>query len=110
MTPFITELTISTDTDAYRAVRQYWTEKVIHAANIASKSSESNLHRDYINQYNLKIISPFKQWLATQGVSIRDNKDSTIIYGVDSYNVACGVDQLEFDTEADLVAFLLRWS
>lgn len=103
-------LTLSTDTAAYRSLREYWLELSRDSTISSTKSSGSNIPRDYTNQYNLKIISPFKQWLATHGISIRDNKDSTIIYGVDSYNVACGTDELEFDTEANMVAFLLRWS
>lgn len=107
------DLTLSTDTPAYRAIREYWSKsRSIETTATIERGDRLALNSvgDSIKEYNLTIVLPFNKWLATQGASIRNNKDNTRTYGVDSYNVACGTDELEFDTEANMVAFLLRWS
>ena len=92
---------LSTNSDSYIGARKWWSSYSIDVV----KPVYSDIS---LGNWQVMIVKPFRDWLATQGCRIVEHGDSEC--AVDSYNVAVGIDELEFETEMDRTAFLLRWS
>ena len=102
MTTNTPSLTVSTETPAYFNARAYWAKLRIDTV--------SWMDRDFHNEYATAVVAPFHAWLAEQGAVIVSRRSADYTYGVDSYDVAIGHDVLQFDSDAEQVMFLIRWT
>lgn len=88
---------ISTNSKSYRNARNWHWDNFI------------NLRPDTIIDVQNELVEPFDQWLAEQGAVIdRSRKPGGV--GVDNYDVAIGIDWIEFENDADATVFLLKWT
>lgn len=100
------ELMIDTDSVYYRNARMHYTVDRLEEIEYHAQ----RCYRKPMEEYRNSVALPFYQWLESQNCQLVDCKDPERTYGVDSYNVAMGIDKLEFKTEKDMSIFLLRWS
>ena len=99
---------IETDSAAYLNARQYWFNNHRHQDN--GQLSKTNTYYRARYDYYQTVVKPFREWLSSQGCQIETDRVYGLQYGVDSYEVAVGVDYLKFDSEQDYTMFLLKWS
>jgi hypothetical protein len=109
-----TSLKLPTNNKAYRNAREYWTIENDEAMNLSGYISGYH-SEDMVLLFKSEVICQFILWLQSQGATIIHNKPpnnySSDSYhnNLDSYSVAIGIDELEFDTEENLILFILRW-
>lgn len=88
-------LILSTNSHAYINARNHW----------INETSDLYTH---VFTTAPEAINDFHHWLKKQGVSINQQHYMRVV--IDSMGVAIGIDTMEFDTDANKLIFLLRWS
>lgn len=98
---------IRTDSSAYLNARQYWVDNHRHQ-NISQKPKTDTYYSTQ-HIYYQTVVKPFRRWLESQGCQIMVDRRNKF-FGVDSYEVAVGIDYLKFELEHEYTMFLLKWS
>jgi hypothetical protein len=96
---------LSTNSQAYANARLWYSSNCV----VSGTGYHGTTFGD-LKSYEQTVVQPFHVWLADQGCQIGRNQLTRVMFGVDSYEVAVGQDQMEFECDIDLTAFLLRWS
>jgi uncharacterized protein YkwD len=96
-------ITTPTTVQAYSNARNHWVK------NCRKSYQDIPIGRGEDIYYEL-VVTPFHEWLKSQGCRITRCHSEHEMFGVDSYNVAVGFDVMEFDSEQHQITFLLRWA
>jgi hypothetical protein len=104
----VSQLTLKTEHEYYLNARDHWAQS---RRDYWLKPNSRRLSPFNTNRYRDEVVRPFHAWLKEQGCQVKIlNQDRDIYWGSDSYNVTLGRDVLEFDSQQELTAFVLRWA